>query len=379
MSLINQMLKDLDARRSDVSGGGSFGQQIRAVPERSRIHPAWWVALALGGMLIGVVGYVLLRPEPPAPVGMSARLPLKLDVGLTGAQPPNPIAAPAAPATPPVPVPVPQPVVEASPKPAAPLREQVQLERKPVQTKLQVAAQPVKERAPAPVPTAAEVVPPVKAMAPVPASKPSEAIIPPTLNKQVKELTPAQRAENDYRKAILALQQGKRAEAISGLEQALQVESKHAGARQALIGLLLDAKQQDDAMQRAREGLNADPAQTGLAMILARLQLEKGELRPAIETLERSLPHAMEKADYVAFLAALLQRDGRHKQAVEYYLLALQKSPQNGVWWMGLGISLQAEQRNPEAYESFRRAKASNSLSSELLAFVEGRISQLQP
>jgi len=377
MSLINQMLKDLDARRSDVSGGGSFGQQIRAVPERSRIHPAWWVALALGGMLIGVVGFVLLQSESPAPVGMSARLPLKLDVGLTGAQPSNPVAAPAAPVTPPEPVPVPQPVVEASPKPAAPVQEPVQLERKPVQTKLQVAAQPAKERSP--VPAAAEVVPPVKAMAPAPASKPSEAIIPPALNKQVKELTPAQRAENEYRKAILALQQGKRAEATSGLEQALQVDPKHAGARQALIGLLLDAKQQDDAMQRAREGLNADPAQTGLAMILARLQLEKGELRPAIETLEHSLPHAMEKADYVAFLAALLQRDGRHKQAVEYYLLALQKSPQNGVWWMGLGISLQAEQRKPEAYESFRRAKASNSLSSELLSFVEGRISQLQP
>lgn len=204
------------------------------------------------------------------------------------------------------------------------------------------------------------------------------AAAPVIVNKQVKELTPPQRAENEYRKAMLALQQGKRGEASSGLELALQLDPKNSGARHALIGILLEGKHQDEAIQKAREGLDADLAQPALAMILARLQLEKGELRPAIDTLERSLMHASDKADYQAFLAALLQRDGRHKQAVEQYLLALQKAPQNGVWWMGLGISLQAERRVSEAIESFKRAKSTNALSPELLAFVDARLNQLQ-
>ena len=394
MSLINQMLKDLDARRSDVAGGNTFGQQIRAVPERQRVHPAWWVALALGGMLVGVVGFVLLRPQPIAPQGAAATLPLKLDIDLTapaaagqGGQ--ITTAAASSPTEGTIPAPSEPVAVTPPPAPAEPVlaskpvqatgSEIAFAEKKVSSAKAPAQNPPARERSVSPpVPPVADVVPLAKSLAPVLPAKATDPVIAPAIQKQIKELTPAQRAENEYRKAVLALQQGKRADAVAGFEQALQFDPKHAGARQALIGVLLDGSQQDEAIAKAREGLNADPAQTGLAMILARLQLEKGELRPAIETLQRSLPHAAEKADYQAFLAALLQRDERHKQAVEHYLLALQKAPQNGVWWMGLGISLQAEKRMPEAQESFKRAKATNSLSPDLLAFVEARLGQLQ-
>lgn len=158
----------------------------------------------------------------------------------------------------------------------------------------------------------------------------------------------------------------------------MQLDPLHALARQTLVGVLLDGKHHEEAARKLQEGLILDPGQASMAMILARLQVEKGELQAAVETLQRTLPYDTDHADYCAFLAALLQRQARHKDAIAQYIVALRKTPQNAVWWMGLGISLQAENRTAEAQEAFGRAKASNTLSPELQAFVEQKITQIQ-
>src|SRR5262249_18591835 len=152
---------------------------------------------------------------------------------------------------------------------------------------------------------------------------------------------------------------------------ALQADALHAAARQMLVGLMLQTKRTDEAVRLAQEGLTGDPSQFGLAMILARVQVDQGKLQTAIATLNRSLQYAGDRPDYQAFLAALLQRDWHNKEAIEHYLAALGKSPQNGVWWMGLGISLQAEGRLADAKEAFTRAKVTNTLTPELTAFVD--------
>ncbi|WP_158597903.1 tetratricopeptide repeat protein [Noviherbaspirillum saxi] len=415
MSLINQMLKDLDARRSEVTGTDSYGQQIRAVPGRKGIHPAWWVAGALATVLSGLLAWVLLR-SPLVDQMFGARLPVKSDIAMNaGAR--STIAMPPSAAVPAINVSamqtlapdpdmvraqaVPQGVTVSS-KPATPApaaasvdgagaaKENPAPQAKPNANPSNTVAAKTDEvkRSEAVRSTVEKTVTvsepdrvkPASAgraasnSSATPGESPSQA----SAGKQVKEFTAQQRAENEYRKSIETLQQGRTTEAVAGLDLALQLDPRHAAARQMLVGVLIENRRADDAMRIAREGLAVDPAQPGLAMILARLQLEKGELRSAIETLERGHQHAGERADYLAFLAALLQRDGQHRKAADQYLLALQKSPQNGVWWMGLGISLQADQKIADAQEAFRRAKSSNGLSPELQAFVDSRLSQLQ-
>jgi MSHA biogenesis protein MshN len=198
------------------------------------------------------------------------------------------------------------------------------------------------------------------------------------VSKFIKETTPQQQAEGEYRQATVLQQQGRTAEAVSMLEQVLKSDAQHTAARQTLITLLLEAKRHDDAMRWLQQWLSADRNQPGMAMILARLQVEKGLTPSAVETLQRSLPYAQDKPDFLAFMAALQQRLAHHKEAVDLYREALKRLPQNAVWLMGLAISLQADGRTQEALDAYKQAKGGNGLSPELLAFVEQKIAQLQ-
>jgi MSHA biogenesis protein MshN len=91
----------------------------------------------------------------------------------------------------------------------------------------------------------------------------------------------------------------------------------------------------------------------------------------------RTLPYVGTDSEYHAFMAGALQRQQRHGEAIDQYQAALRSQPQNGVWLMGLGISLQAEKRDGEALDAFRKAKASGTLNQQLAGFVDGKIVQL--
>jgi MSHA biogenesis protein MshN len=191
----------------------------------------------------------------------------------------------------------------------------------------------------------------------------------------MRELGPAQLAENRYRRALLALQEGRTSEAVVELQRAVEIEPRHEAARQTLVTLLIENRRPDEAAQQLQQALALDYRQPGMAMLLARLQLENGG--PALETLMRTLPYAGDNAEYQGFLAGVLQRAQRHGEAVEHYQAALKLLPQKGVWWMGLAISLQAEKRLPEARAAYTRARAANGMTPELQAFVDRKLEAL--
>lgn len=422
MSLINKMLQDLEERRAEERGADGFHPQVRAAAEGARPRLPWLIIVAAVIPLVAAGAWYWGRQSAPvsasgqqAPVRpqLALKLAPQLDSSAVLAQhaPAEKTKLPAASTAPAVGTPtalMPDRPSAAGDAPAAlPMPSIAAAATLPPEKKSAGAASPAfpsrvvqaaaKEGSARPSgerPAASEEkkrLAPVKekfAQSTVSKESPQSSLraaadkpgAEPVLHfaKQMEELTPQQRAENEYRRATLLMQQQRSAEAMAALEQALQLDPLHAAARQALAGLLVDAKRNDDAMRRLEEGLAADRTQPGLAMMLARLQVEKKELKPAIDTLQRTLPYAADRADYQAFLAALFQRDGRHKDAIAHYLLALRNTPQNGLWWMGLAISLQAENRVVDAREAYNRAKASNMLSPDLAMFVDQRLAQLR-
>jgi len=62
---------------------------------------------------------------------------------------------------------------------------------------------------------------------------------------------------------------------------------------------------------------------------------------------------------------AVLQRLGKHAEAVEAYQNAIRIAPQPGTTWVGLAISLETLGRRPEAALAYRRALDAGSLAAE--------------
>jgi len=209
-------------------------------------------------------------------------------------------------------------------------------------------------------------------------TRPSPAAGRPDIKKAIREPTPRERAESEYRKAVALLRQKRADDSLQGFEAAIAHYPAHHPARQALVGLLLERKQYAEAERVLQEGLGVAPAQIGFAMTLARLQVNREDGAGAVATLRAGLEYARGSADYQAFLGALLQRQGAHADAIEQYRAALRLRPQSGVWWLGLGISLQATGRVSDAQDAYRRARASTGLNPELAAFAEQRLKQLQ-
>lgn len=193
----------------------------------------------------------------------------------------------------------------------------------------------------------------------------------------MKQISPEQLSDAEYRKASALFQQGRIDDAMSGYRAALRLNPGNDEARQALVALLLEKKRGKDAERVLQDRLDSNPDQTRFTMMLARLQVQRGAVAEATATLEKALPFASSRADYQAFLAALLQRQNRNDEAIAHYQIALQLAPNNGIWLMGYGISLQALKRNADAKVAFQHALTTRSLSPDLQAFVQQKIKGL--
>lgn len=399
MSLINQVLQDLETRGVSPSQADPIASQIRVVPRRASIQPLWLFGAALVLAAAAFVSWAALRdqssgsgitPASPIPLAYSpaevrapaaavevakpeAASPGSEIIGKEGQDEAGAMRLPAArlshelssaPAPAPAANPEPQ---ETNPKPLSqPAKSAASAEISKPQGKPSPEAPKLTAVAPSSAPS-----PHTGAGDAAPQSEPS-------ISKQIKQVTPRERAENEFRAAVSLMQQGRVAEALDGFAAALQFDETHDAARHAMTGLLLEQKRVSDAERLLQEGLKANPRQHRYAMTLARIQVEKGETQAALETLQKSFPYAENNADYQAFMAALWQRLSRHKDAVEHYQAAVRLSPQSGVWLMGLGISLQAEERLAEAQEAFKRAQGSNTLGPDLRVFVDERLKQIR-
>jgi MSHA biogenesis protein MshN len=362
MSLINRMLQDLEQRQSQGGERGPFAG-VRAVAPRGgeRRSGWWWGALAILLGIIVVLGWQLQR-RPSVPFNPPI-VPVAVQPAVAPVVASHQVSDRASRHLADVPV---IPNVAGAKKTGLSPANQARMPEKPPETVVPDSASAGNTKSTEEAKTA-----PAKAESS--GKKPEVIGVAP-----VKQISSQQQAEFSYQKAIALIQQGRVTEAQDSLGEAIRVDPDHAASRQALAGILVEKKLYAQAEQLLRDGLGRGGSQSEFAMDVARIQVERGDGRGALETLQQNLPSGKDHAGYQAFLAALLQRQGQHKLAIEHYLTALRLAPTSASSLVGLGISLQAENHPTEAQEAFGRAKTTGGLSPDLQNFVEQRLKQLQ-
>jgi MSHA biogenesis protein MshN len=441
MSLINQLLQDLDKRRSQPTVDVQLpqGTHATAISARARM-PGWtvWILALLGCALVAAIYVWQTRSQPVSvPDGLLAEMRDKPAIGDTSAVIPvmtqaqaeatlmapvfqlsNQLAAPpqvaraALSADSSVVVPrrkrkkttqTPQskesgslriaavsvPAAGQKPKQQAKQQAKQKLEPKGVpegtekqreDTTVQVAMVSNEDAATnPPTPRIAKATMRPVVLRPV---VPEETLIPvevPVLPiaRQMRRLTTYELAEIEFRKGVANLRNGRINDAEAQFRLANEEDRSHVAARQALIGILIEAGRNADAEEVLRESLSINPRQPREAMVLARLQVERGDFEAAIPTLESVSAYVGSDAGYYSFLAAVFQRASRHEEAAKQYRTALALMPRNAIWFMGLGISLRALGESGQAQEAFKRAASTGTLSPELQAYVVKQYTEL--
>ncbi|MBL0727833.1 tetratricopeptide repeat protein [Piscinibacter sp. HJYY11] len=362
MSLLNQVLRDLDQRQVTGTPPAVKAASPRTLAPSAAQRATRWglglfvtlAAVVVGGWAQGSIRWPAQAADTPV-----AAAPLPLAPATLPA-----VTAPM-PVTPAAPTPAPAPVATPAETPPAPAPV-VARETAPVQVAI---------AAPAPRSKPVAAAQPVSDNTVATASKPESRIELRSAARSAQE-----RAEAQYQRGVTAHQAGQINDSAAAFTAALREDPRHAAARVAQAGMLIALSRPDEAMALLKEGLALAPAQPQLALMLARLQAERQEWATAAETLQAASSHAGlnagEGAEFHGFHAAILQRAGRHGDAVEKYSVALRLVPTRGVWWMGLAISLEEIGQADTARAAFQRAK-SIGLPEGAAGYVDSRLKQL--
>jgi len=426
MSLVNKVLRDLDARRAGDTERSTLPPAVTPLqPGEATISRARIAALLVVSVLAAgaVATYFGFRPaldlprmtsEPAlqiaaSPPKIAAAVPVAVPAVAPPVPPappapppaiaeaiPPPVAAPVTPAAPPVAIPaaaptpglpasgdlalkldsglvgIPEPRKPAPPPPPAPAKPAAKAE--PAQ-----AEKPRKEKpaTPAEAPKAATPktdIPKAVALKAVPPAASPAAAPEASIDKQMSQHSVAEKAETEFRRGQAMQRQGATDEAAARYRTALVEQPEHVAARRALANLLIEHRRHEEAEELLRGGIALFPTHAYWPMALARLRVERGDTPGALDILKKYAAAGEASAEYQGFAGALQQRGGHHAEAADRYRAASRLAPNEARWWAGLGIALESAGKPAEARAAYERARGLPGLPAELSVHIEQRL-----
>lgn len=177
-----------------------------------------------------------------------------------------------------------------------------------------------------------------------------------------------------YQNALNSAESGELDRAIQQLSALVDHYPSYHAAREALIRFLMQSGHKDQAEDLLASGLRLQPYYPPFVEIKARLWVDEGRVQEALRLLKKAPPALSSNPDYYAFLAALYQRLGQFSAAENLYQQLTALHPEKGVFWLGLGVTEESLGKNEQAMEAYARADQSPDLDPQLRGYVGTRL-----
>ncbi len=375
MSVINQMLKDLEQQPSPSLSQRDLPTGAVTVTQPSGSRKLLVALVASITLVTGSAGYLLMQDNiAPAMAAPVVAVPAK--VALAAA--PSGEAVPAEM--------VQEPVVDNRTERVSDSAEQAvqaTLIQAPATSKKQDVAPPAVVTQVAPVPVAqAEPTQQVSAQPPAKKQVASAKAVTETSENSISikpiTRTPQQQAQLYAQQAEQALLSGDKEQAKLRFNQVLKLDSSHDQAREKLAALLYGEQRTKSAVTLLREGLAVSPEHANFRLMLARIFMQNKNKQQAYYYLKPHQPEIAGHTDYYAMLAGLAQNLGDLDTALSAYLKLTAHEPNRAKWWLGLGITADKLQQGELALTAYHKAQTMGQLSAASRNYIDTRITQLE-
>jgi Flp pilus assembly protein TadD len=193
----------------------------------------------------------------------------------------------------------------------------------------------------------------------------------------IKKPVPESNLEQRYQYALRLADTSQVPAAIETLSLLLNEFPSYTEARESLVALLIQQGDKNTALKALDVGLGLQPNFPDFVKLKARILLEQGKLDSALSLLEFKAPSILNDPEYHALRAALYQQKGQDILAGDIYKQLLVIQPSNAKWWVGLGVALEGSGNRSQALEAFTNADSIGGLSPELKAYLDSQLNAL--
>lgn len=211
--------------------------------------------------------------------------------------------------------------------------------------------------------------------------------------KPVTRPAPKEASKQNAEKGV-TLSPGEQDHAVARDARKLFSQDQTAAAYRMLYDFLARAQQDEQsravlAGQLMQEGRYAEAGDLlldnsvsnspDLRQIKARWYMQQGEADLALYTLREIQPELTDYPDYYALLASYYQQLGYPQQAAQVYTRLLDYDYEMADWWAGLAIAHDQSRRFDDARVAYERAIQLPGLNRQLADFVQQRLATLVP